>query len=558
MKVLSSRAVAPACTKPGWQTKLATLRGRRPGQTPGVYTHEESLMTTYLIAAPYLTVLLLLVLYGLHRSQLVGLLWKHRAELPPAPPRQMSDDELPKVTVQLPLFNEPDVLERLLECVAGIDYPRDLLEIQVLDDSTDETRERSRAKVAELVRRGIDAVYIHRADRVGYKAGALEHGLRLAKGSLVAIFDADFLPQRSFLRAVVPYFVDPTVGCVQARWGHLNREASILTRVQALMLDGHHMVENRARFAAGRFFNFSGTGGIWRREAITAAGGWQHDTLTEDLDLSYRAQLAGWRFVYREDHVTPAELPEEMEAFRAQQFRWAKGTVQTARKLLGRVWRRRDLPAGVRTEAVFHMTPHFAYPLMVLLAVLLLPMLLVMPVSDPLSLLLVDIPLMVGSTGSLATFYCVAERSQGRGVSSALRRLPWLLAIGAGMSPYLTKAVWEGLTADTGEFVRTPKKGQTKKSGRYQARTDLPVIEMVLALESMASVVAALRTGHYIAAPFAVIFVMGFGYVSLSVIRERFFTGDRVRVAVGQTESLSREPAVVFADQADATDSIAA
>ncbi|MFO0644681.1 MAG: glycosyltransferase [Polyangiales bacterium] len=506
-------------------------------------------MTTLLIAVPYLTVLLLLVLYGLHRSQLVWLLWKHRTELPPAPPCQLPEAELPHVTVQLPLFNEPDVLERLLECVARIDYPRDKFEIQVLDDSTDDTRERSKAKVADLVRRGIDAVYIHRTDRTGYKAGALDNGLKYAKGSLVAVFDADFLPQPSFLRTVVHHFADPKVGCVQARWGHLNRETSILTRVQALMLDGHHMVENRARFAAGRFFNFSGTGGIWRREAIGDAGGWQHDTLTEDLDLSYRAQTAGWRFVYREDHVTPAELPEEMEAFRAQQFRWAKGTVQTARKLLSKVWSAKHLNRNIRLEAVFHMTPHFAYPLMMLLAVFLLPMLLIMPVSDPVSLLLVDIPLMVGSTGSLATFYMVAERAQGRTALGALRRLPWLLAIGAGMSPYLTRAVWEGLQAETGEFVRTPKKGQSARSGRYRARTILPVIEIVLLLESIVSVYTALTTGHYIAAPFALLYVMGFGYVSYSVITERM-------AAVAAAEA--RRPQPVAATAEEATESVAA
>ncbi len=506
-------------------------------------------MTTLLIAVPYLTVLLLLVLYGLHRSQLVWLLWKHRTELPPAPPCQLPEAELPHVTVQLPLFNEPDVLERLLECVARIDYPRDKFEIQVLDDSTDDTRERSKAKVADLVRRGIDAVYIHRTDRTGYKAGALDNGLKYAKGSLVAVFDADFLPQPSFLRTVVHHFADPKVGCVQARWGHLNRETSILTRVQALMLDGHHMVENRARFAAGRFFNFSGTGGIWRREAIGDAGGWQHDTLTEDLDLSYRAQTAGWRFVYREDHVTPAELPEEMEAFRAQQFRWAKGTVQTARKLLSKVWSAKHLNRNIRLEAVFHMTPHFAYPLMMLLAVFLLPMLLIMPVSDPVSLLLVDIPLMVGSTGSLATFYMVAERAQGRTALGALRRLPWLLAIGAGMSPYLTRAVWEGLQAETGEFVRTPKKGQSARSGRYRARTILPVIEIVLLLESIVSVYTALTTGHYIAAPFALLYVMGFGYVSYTVITERM-------AAVAAAEA--RRPLPVAAAAEEATESVAA
>jgi cellulose synthase/poly-beta-1,6-N-acetylglucosamine synthase-like glycosyltransferase len=478
-------------------------------------------MTTFLIAAPYLTVLLLLVAYGLHRSHLVWMLWKHRSQLPPAPPRDIADAELPRVTVQLPFFNEPDVLERVIDCVASIDYPRDRFEIQVLDDSTDDSRFLAKAKVLQLVRAGIDAVYIHRTNRVGYKAGALDEGLKIAKGELVAIFDADFLPQPNFLRTVVHHFADPKVGCVQARWGHLNREASTLTRVQALMLDGHHMVENRARYAAGCFFNFSGTGGIWRREAIDTAGGWQHDTLTEDLDLSYRAQLQGWRFVFREDHVTPAELPEEMEAFRAQQFRWAKGTVQTARKLLRRVLDRKDLPFSVRMEAFFHMTPHFSYPLMVLLAALLLPMLLVMPVSDPLSLLLVDIPLMVGSTGSLATFYIVAERAQGRSTLGALRRLPWLIAIGAGMSPWLTRAVWEGLQSETGEFVRTPKKGKSKSAGRYKARTILPVVELALTAVSVASFYTALIKGHYIAAPFALLFVLGFGFVSTMVLRER-------------------------------------
>jgi cellulose synthase/poly-beta-1,6-N-acetylglucosamine synthase-like glycosyltransferase len=520
-------------------------------------------MTTYLIAAPYLTVLLLLVFYGLHRSQLVWMLWKHRRELPPAPPRNVAESELPRVTVQLPLFNEPDVLERLLESVAQIDYPRDRFEIQVLDDSTDDTRERSRAKVAELVRRGIDAVYIHRTDRTGYKAGALDYGLKLAKGELVAIFDADFIPQPEFLRTVVHHFADPKVGCVQARWGHINRDVSTLTRVQALMLDGHHMVENRARFAAGRFFNFSGTGGIWRRQAIADAGGWQHDTLTEDLDLSYRAQLAGWRFVYREDHTTPAELPEAMEAFRAQQFRWAKGTVQTARKLLARVWSRKDLPLGVRTEAVFHMTPHFAYPLMMVLAVFLLPMLIVMPVSDPLSLLLVDIPLMVGSTGSLVTFYIVAERSQGRTARQALARIPWLIAIGAGMSPYLTKAVWEGLQSETGEFVRTPKKGQAKE-GRYRARTILPLVEIALTVESVASVVAAFATKHYIAMPFALLFVMGFGYVSVMVVHERLSTlAPKPRALPEPAPSMVESgpqlvPALRKAPAATASDSVAA
>lgn len=517
-------------------------------------------MTTSFIVVPYLTILVLLALYGLHRSQLVLLLRRHARKIPPPPPELPSDvapESVPYVTIQLPLYNEPDVVERLLEAVSRIEYPRERLEIQVLDDSTDDTCDLAKAKVAELVRRGIDAVYIHRHDRTGYKAGALDYGLKLAKGELLAVFDADFLPLPNFLRAVVPHFDDPKVGCVQARWGHLNREHSLLTEVQALMLDGHHMVENRARYAAGRFFNFSGTGGIWRKQAIVEAGGWQHDTLTEDLDLSYRAQLAGWRFVYREDHVTLAELPEEMEAFRAQQFRWAKGTVQTARKLLGRVWGERSLPLSVRLEAVFHMTPHFSYPLMLLLSAFLLPMVMVMPASDPVSLLLVDVPLLVGSSGSVVAFYVTADLAQGRSAWNALRNLPPLMALGCGMSPYLSKAVYEGMGRVTGEFVRTPKKGEKKGgSQRYHARTSLPWIEIVLAVENAIAIVVAVHTRHYFAAPFALLFSFGYAWVATLVIRERIAVATqrarRLVAPVAAVEAVDRGAATA------ATDSLAA
>src|SRR5690606_20970148 len=333
---------------------------------------------------------------------------------------------------------------------------RELLEIQVLDDSNDETVAIASAAVDGLRARGIDASYVRRPNRVGYKAGALAHGLSIAKGELIAVFDADFVPRPGFLRDVVGHFRDPRVGMVQTRWEHLNRDASLLTSVQALMLDGHHLVENRARFATSCMFNFSGTGGIWRKRAIEAAGGWEHDTLTEDLDLSYRAQLAGYRFVYRADITTPAELPEELSAFRAQQHRWAKGTVQTARKLLGRIASAK-LPFKQRVEACFHMLPHFASPLMLLLTVLLLPALILLPASDVRTMLLIDLPLCVGATGSLVVFYATAERIQGRSVGSAICKMPLLIAIGAGLAPHLTKAVFSGLTSMAGEFVRTPK-----------------------------------------------------------------------------------------------------
>jgi glycosyltransferase involved in cell wall biosynthesis len=429
------------------------------------------------------------------------------------------------VTIQLPLYNEATVAVRLLQAVAKMDYPRDRFEIQVLDDSTDETRRLVDLEAAKLRDAGVDAVVVRRSGRVGYKAGALDAGLKVAKGEIVAIFDADFIPQPDFLRRLVEEFRDPSVGMVQARWGHMNREHSLMTRVQALMLDGHHLVENRARFSSGRLFNFSGTGGLWRVEAIRDAGGWQHDTLTEDLDLSYRAQLGGWRFVYREDVVTPSELPEDVSSLRAQQYRWAKGTVQTARKLLGVVMRS-NLTVPQRVEALFHLTPHFAYPLMMVLSVLLLPALLLAPQTDLWAMFLVDLPLCVGTTTSLGLFYGMAEKSQGGSVWTALRRLPALIALGMGMAPHLTRAVVDGMQSMAGEFVRTPKKGT--RAGRYSSYASLPIAEVVLCLVSLTSVVVSIETGHWIAMPFASLFAFGYGYVATLVMREQ---GARRRAA---------------------------
>jgi len=475
-----------------------------------------------LLCVLYFAVLLLLSCYGLHRSHLVYLCLRHRRaieEKKRVVAEPAGDDELPFVTIQLPLFNEATVATRLLDAVARMDYPEDRLEVQVLDDSTDETQTLVFAHVERLRSQGANFVYLHRAHRTGYKAGALEAGLRTARGELVAIFDADFIPQSGFLRACVPHFRDPKVGMVQTRWGHTNRDHSLLTKVQALMLDGHHMVENRARFAAGCLFNFSGTGGIWRSQAIESCGGWQHDTLTEDLDLSYRAQLSGWKFVYREDVVSPAELPEDVSAFRAQQFRWAKGTVQTSRKLLERVMNAPGLSLTQRVEAFFHLTPHFAYPLMVLLSVLLLPALILMPATDVKTMLMIDLPLCIGTIGSLGAFYTLAEVSQGRPRFGALKRLPALVALGAGLAPHLTRAVFEGLESMAGEFVRTPKKGS--REGRYRARASLPLVEVGLTLLSITSIVASIETGHWFATPFALLYTFGYGYVALLVASEQ-------------------------------------
>ena len=501
----------------------------------------------------YFAVLLMLASYGIHRSHLVFTVLRHTKKLKKlreGQPRLAFDadpKDLPHVTIQLPLYNEATVVARLLDHAAKIDYPRSKLEIQVLDDSTDESRQMARSKALELAesapslsadvrddwRGDLDIVYLHRVDRTGYKAGALDKGLDVAKGELVAIFDADFLPEPTFLRDLVPHFIgeeNAKVGMVQARWGHMNRELSWLTRVQALMLDGHHLVENRARHAAGWLFNFSGTGGMWRRKAIDEAGGWEHDTLTEDLDLSYRAQMKGWKFVYRENVVTPAELPEDVSAFRAQQFRWAKGTVQTARKLMKKVMFDSELSLSQRMEAFFHMTPHFAYPLMVVLSVLLLPALILMPATNTGTMLLVDLPLCIGTTGSLLAFYAMAEAAQGRKRMSAVRTLPALLALGAGLAPHLSKAVFEGLRSMAGEFVRTPKHG-ANHSHRYRARADLPMAEVFLCLLSLGSVVASIETGHWFATPFAMLFMIGYGYVASLVASEQLARRRAARLA---------------------------
>src|SRR5215207_8566702 len=314
-----------------------------------------------LILVVYFFVLSILAIYGWHRYYLVYLYMKNRGRAPE--PLPLPDPSLlPRVTIQLPIFNEMYVADRLIDAVCEMDYPRDLLEIQVLDDSTDETQEIAELAVRRHAAKGLNIAYLHRVDRRGYKAGALEAGLLKASGEFIAIFDADFIPSADFLSRTLPDFTESNIGMVQARWGHINQDYSLLTKIQSILLDAHFVLEHGGRNRAGCFFNFNGTAGVWRRTAIDSAGGWQHDTLTEDLDLSYRAQLAGWRFVYRSDVLTPSELPEDMSAFRAQQFRWAKGTVQTARKLLGRVVSSK-LSLSQRVEACFHMLPHFAYPM---------------------------------------------------------------------------------------------------------------------------------------------------------------------------------------------------
>ncbi len=504
---------------------------------------------SFVVCVLYAVVLGILSVYGIHRSYLVVTAARLRArmavlkrgvpELPASLERPLgSEGALPSVTIQLAIFNEATVVRRLLGAVARMEYPSDLLEIQVLDDSTDETCAIARQCVDELRETGLDVTYLHRVDRVGYKAGALAAGLEVAKGELLALFDADFVPPPDFLRKVIPHFREADVAMVQTRWGHINREHSILTRVAALMLDGHHLIENRVRAAAGWLFNFSGTGGVWRKCAIVSAGGWQHDTLTEDLDLSYRAQLAGWRFIYREDVVTPAELPEDMSAFRAQQTRWAQGTVQTARKLLRHVLSSK-LTVGARIEAFFHLTPHFAYPLTMALSVILLPLALLIPGSNTPLVLAIDIPLFLGTTGSLATFYAMAERAQGRRARDAIVLVPAIIAVGVGLAPLITRALVRGMRSMAGEFVRTPKKGSTT-GARYRSTTVVvPASETVLCALSLASTLASVHTGHLVATPFAALFTIGYGYMASAMVLEQMQPANAPLEAAPVTMSVS-------------------
>jgi cellulose synthase/poly-beta-1,6-N-acetylglucosamine synthase-like glycosyltransferase len=474
------------------------------------------------VVVAYTVFLVVLAVFGVHRYAMAYLFFRHRYKL--ATPKGRFE-ELPRVTVQLPIFNELYVTDRLLEAVARLDYPRERLQIQVLDDSTDETRTIARACVDRLREQGLDIVYVHRTDRTGFKAGALDHGLKTATGELIAIFDADFIPDPAFLRRTVHHFTDPGVGLVQTRWGHLNRSYSALTQAQAVFLDGHFLVEHVARNRSGRFFNFNGTAGIWRRQAIEDGGGWQHDTITEDLDLSFRSQLRGWRFVYLPDIVTPAELPVDMNAFKCQQHRWAKGAVQCALKLLGRVLRS-DAPGAVKREAFVHLTANLAYLIVIPLAILLPITVVLRSWHGPLEVVLVDLPLFGAATVSVITFYVTSQRAQGLSWWQSVKPLPLVMALGIGLAVNNGRAVVEALMGYETGFVRTPKhgvkaRGESVARKRYRAAaTFQPIVELALAGYMTYGIVYLWQRGMYSSIPFLVLFQLGFGYVAVVSLYE--------------------------------------
>ncbi len=494
----------------------------------------ESLKWCWYVA--YVLVLLGLSGYGCHRLCIVYLYLRHSWRRPEV---KRKFDDLPLVTVQLPVFNEMHVVERLLTSVSKLDYPREKLQIQLLDDSTDETTEIARMEIEKLQGRGFDAELIHRDDRTGFKAGALENGLDTAKGEYVFILDADFVPNSDVLRKTIHYFTDDEIGLIQTRWGHLNRNYNLLTRVQAMFLDGHLELEQTARNRSGRFFTFNGTGGIWRKKCIADAGGWEHDTLTEDMDLSYRAQLRNWRFIFLNEVETPAELPVDMDGFKSQQHRWTKGSIQCCKKVLPAIWRSK-FPLHVKLEATAHLTSNFAWLLLMVLCFLIFPNTKYQPEMSVWVKALIHIPLFIFASGSVIFFYLMSQKALNpKGWWKEIIYLPCLLALGIGMSINNARAVMEALFNMQSGFVRTPKYGIEKRKAekspaarksRYKAiRSVTPVVEFLFGVFFLFVLLDALLSGNLVSFIFLLPFPIGFFYTSVSsfTIYWKAASGDR-------------------------------
>ena len=472
----------------------------------------------------YFLSLSILFIFGLHGFIMLYYHKKYKAvQHKPIPDFECKD----VVTIQLPLYNELYVVERLIDAVCAIDYPKDKLEIQVLDDSTDETAEVA-AKIVERKKKlGFDISHIHRENREGYKAGALEEGLAIAKGKYIAIFDADFLPRKNFLKKTLSFFSDDNVGMVQTRWEHLNSNYSILTKAQALALDGHFVIEQTVRNKAGFFINFNGTGGVWRKECIEDAGNWHSDTLTEDLDLSYRAQLNGWKFIFLKDFTSPAELPSEINALKAQQFRWTKGAIETAKKILPLVWKS-NVPLRVKLQSTFHLSNNLVFPFILLVAILNVPLIFIKN-SGSHEVYFALMSVFVLAFISTFLFYLYSQRDVRSDWRKKIVLFPLFMAGSMGLAVNNSRAVFEGLMNRKSEFVRTPKFKVVNEKISWTGKKYLSykigfsvIIELIMAIYCLIGIVSSIYFLELAAIPFQLLFFTGFSFVAITSIKHAF------------------------------------
>ena len=499
-----------------------------------------------LVLAVHYSLVSILCLYGAHRvyhSNKAKRLMAHIRQMPR--PNALPAKAYPHMTVQAPMYNEKFVATRIIDAIAAFEYPRDKLHIQVIDDSTDESVERVAERVAYYKSLGLDIDHVRRPNRSGYKAGALADAMGSVKGEFIAIFDADFIPHPDFLLKAIPYFTNEKVGLVQTRWAYLNSSKNMLTRIQSIMLDAHFGVEQVTRYGLKTFFNFNGTAGVWRKSAIIDAGGWRADTLTEDTDLSYRAQLKGWEFIYRPEIECPSEIPEDMNAFKIQQHRWAKGAIEVMKKLLPAIWAA-DIPKKVKVEATFHLTGNLSYLLMFIDSLFfLLPTVHIRENMAPNPLVWLDLPIFAFASLSHAWFFLSSQNRLYGKMSDKIMIMPALLATSIGLGVNNGRAVIEALIGHKTGFARTPKTGTGEsglslmKSYKVNSQNWANYLEIALGLLYFSFLVWALLKAYWVVVPFLLLFTIGFFYIGLLSLRERVNNQRQAR-------SLSRSNAKVL------------
>ena len=486
---------------------------------------DEIILFTYIFS------LCVILIFGSHGFVMMFYHHKYRKNIHLQ--KETHDEDL--VTIQLPMYNEMYVAERLINAICEIDYPKDKLEIQVLDDSTDETVDIVAKAIKQKRDEGFDIQHVRRTNRLGFKAGALKEGLKFAKGKYVAIFDADFIPKVDFLRKTLKYFSNDKIGLVQTRWEHLNENYSILTKIQALALDGHFVIEQTVRNKSGFFIQFNGTGGVWLKECIEDAGNWHADTLTEDLDLSYRAQLKGWKFIYLRDFTTPAELPVEMNALKAQQFRWTKGAIETGMKLLPMVWKGK-IPFRVKLQATFNLTNNLVFPFTLLAGILNVPLIFIKN-AGPYWSFFNFMAIFVVAFISTFLFYLFSQKDVHDDWRKKIALFPLFMAGSMGFALNNTRAVIEGLMSRKSEFVRTPKFNVEKKTdqsptkNKYVAKIKIQAstyVELMLACYCLIGVGAAIYFMEIAALPFQLMFFIGFATVSIMSLKQSFTKKQRL------------------------------